>query len=72
MQGNVHVLTDLADTGNAGDHQLVVAVALHSRLTEEQVNFVIVSLSTVVTLRHLGHGDKVWLWRKRRKKGLSF
>lgn len=51
-------LTHLADTGNTGDHQFVVTVALHSGLTEEQVNLVIISLITVLTLWHLSHGNK--------------
>lgn len=60
-------LFHLADTGHAGDHQFVVAVALHGCLTEEQVNLVVVSLGTHLTLWHLSHGNKGGLWHREKK-----
>lgn len=51
----------LADTGYAGDHQFVQTIALHSPFAEEQVNLVIISLTTFFTLWHLSHGNKVGL-----------
>lgn len=60
-------LNDLANTGNSGDCKFVVAVALHSRLTEKQVDLVIVPLGTSLTLWHLRHGDKRGLWPTERE-----
>lgn len=60
-------LNDLANTGDPGDGKFVVAVALHRRLAEEQVNLVIVPRRASLTLRHLGHGNKCGLWPKEGK-----
>lgn len=60
-------LNNLANTGNPGDGKFVVAVALNSRLTEEQVNLVIIPLQTSLTLRHLGHGNESGLWPREKK-----
>lgn len=57
----------LANAGNPGDGKFVVAVALHGRLTEEQVDLVIVPLQTRLALRHLGHGNKSGLWPREKK-----
>lgn len=61
-------LCHLADTGHTGDHQCVVAVTLHSCLTEEQVNLVVISILTLLTLWHLSHGNKCGLWDRKKKK----
>lgn len=57
----------LADAGHAGHHQFVVAVALHSGLTKEQVNFVVISAFTFLALWHLSHGNKGGLWHKKKR-----
>lgn len=56
------VCEHLADTSDTGNRQFAVTVALDSRLTEEQVDLVIVALITRIALGHLGHGDKRGLW----------
>lgn len=58
----------LADAGHAGHHQFVVAVAFHSGLTKEQVNFVVISAFTFLALWHLSHGNKGGLWHKKKRK----
>lgn len=48
-------LFHLADTGHAGHDQFVVAVALHSCLSEEQVNLVVIALHAHYAFRHFSH-----------------
>lgn len=48
----------LADPSHAGHQQFVVAVALHSYLTEEQVDLIVISHCTQLALWDLSHGHE--------------
>lgn len=63
-------LNHLANAGDPRDGDFVVAVALHSRLTEEQVDLVVVPLGASLTLWHLCHGDKGGLWPVGRRNSI--
>lgn len=62
----------LAHTSHAGHSQFAVAVELHSRLAEKEVNLVVVSILALITLWHRGHGNKVGVWSSRKQKYLSW